>query len=505
MKKIIVFILTAAMIIGMFTGCSNSTGSDQESVVKDTITFVSRIKGETLDPTSGKSGDHTTFHSLYDTLVKFGADAEILPCLAESWTETDEGMSYIFNLRQDVKFHDGSDFTADDVIYSFDTMLGKPNYASFRTTIGSWEKIDDYKVKFTKTSPYSNLLSVLAYMGYIVSEEAHSPDPATFDNNPVGTGAYKFVTKEADGSITLAVNDNYFGGKPEFANLVIKQPLDASTAVVALENNEVDVISYVPPAQIPIIESNDKLEMVEVNSWYVYELMMMGDTLNKDVNLRKAIFHAIDRDKVITFASEGKGNVSTNISSERIMSDYLGTVDLGGYDVSLAKEYLDKSNYDSNKVFKISITSDEAAIAQAVQADLKEIGIETEIEQLDINDWATKIMGGEVEITITQDGGVTGTPESVLNTFDKTHAYFGKYMATTDEYSTLVQQMKAEKDDSVRKEIVKRGLEIQAELTNSVPLYDTMVNFAYNKEITNITPVSAATNVYYVGDFKLTK
>lgn len=502
MKKIIALTLVVIMTLTIFTGCSSS-GNGQEGQKKDTITFVPQINTETLDPVSGKIADHTVFHAMYDTIVKLGSNAEILPNLAESWTEADEGMSIIFNFREDIKFHDGSQFTAEDVIYSFDTMFTFPIYAQFKNVISSWEKIDVNKVKFTKTSPHSDILSTLAMMSFIVPKELHSQDPQAFSKNPIGTGAYRFVSMEADGSVKLTANEDYFGGKPEITNALIKVPLDSSTSVVALENNEVDMITRVPPAQIPIIENNKNLVLEQITSSYTYDLMMLGDTLSSDINLRKAIYHAIDREKVIAFASEGIGEISSNLAAERVMGKFAGVVDIGGYDESLAKDYLEKSSYDTSKVFKIIITEQEIALAQAVQADLKKIGIETEIEQLDINAWSVKLMGGEAEITITQLGGNASSVESLLSTYAKTHPYFGKYMASTNEFEELVLQINNEKNEEKRKELVIEGLQIQNELANVVPLFDTVVNFAHNKQITNISPISADTNIYYLGDFKL--
>lgn len=134
--------------------------------------------------------------------------------LAESWEEADGGMSVILHLRDDVTFHDGSTFDADDVIYFFDKGMEGKFATRITPYVASYEKLDQYTVKLTKPNIYTNVLAFLVEHAYIIPKEAHSADPEGFNQHPIGTGPYTFVSEEADGSIILKAYDNYYGEAP---------------------------------------------------------------------------------------------------------------------------------------------------------------------------------------------------------------------------------------------------------------------------------------------------
>jgi peptide/nickel transport system substrate-binding protein len=500
MKKIIPLIIISILIITSLVSCASP---EEQTPQKDTLTVVANIRAESLDPASGKVGDHTVNHAMYDALVKYGPDGTILPALADSWTVSEDGLTYTFKLHEGVTFHNGEAFTADDVIYTFDTYKDIPLFIRFfiePALFVSWEKVDDTTVKFTTSLPYTKFLETMALMGQILPKSRAS-DPAAFEAAPVGTGPYKFESFEADGSVKLSAFDNYYLGKPVYANAVIRAPMDASTAVVALQNGEVDMIMNVPASQLPIIRDDENLELVEVSGFSSYVLSLMTASM-VDQNLRKAIFHGIDTQKLIDIANEGVGEPATDFFNAKALGDLAGTVDFIGYDEALAKEYLANSSYTSDQVFTITVTAAEGVMAQSVQADLKKIGVETEIEQLDINGWATKLAMGEIPLSIYSTGGVTGSLEEALAGLSNTAPYIGNVMVSTPEFEDLIAQIRSESDQAARQELMKQALIIQYDLANQIPLFDVVSNFAHNKALSNIEPISAVTQIFYIGDFK---
>ena len=235
MKKIVVLSLVAIFMITAFAGCGSPAAEVQE---KDTLTVVANIRAESLDPASGKVGDHTVYHALYDSLVKYGPEGTVLPALAESWEVSDDGLTYTFKLREGVIFHDGSAFNADDVIYTFNTYKDIPLFIRFfmePALFVSWEKVDDYTVKFTTSLAYTKFLQTMALMGQILPEE-RADDPTAFESSPIGTGAYKFVALESDGTVKMEAFEDYYLGKPVYKEAVVRSPMDPSTAVVALQH-----------------------------------------------------------------------------------------------------------------------------------------------------------------------------------------------------------------------------------------------------------------------------
>lgn len=509
MKKIFPLLMTVVVIASLLAGCTTSTPTvttdenpQASAPIKDTLTYMAVVNAESLNPASGKPGDHTAYRAIYDTLVNLDDNGNIRPGLAETWTKSDDGLTYTLNLRKDVKFHDGSQMTADDVIFTFDTIMALPLFGQFTLALAKWEKADDYTVKFTATQPYVSLLKTLALISMIMPKATYTADPAGFESKPIGTGPFKFVSRDADGTIHAEANDNYFGGKPAFAKAVIKPPVESSTAVVALENGEVDIIVAVPPAQIELIKKNAGLNLVETAAWTTNTLIMMGQRLRDDSNLRAAIFHGIDRQKMIDIASEGVGSVTNDVYNKKTLGSLAGKVNYTGYDEALAKEYLAESGYQLGSVIMMTVMTQDSAMAQSIQADLKKLGIEVEIEQLDVNGWSTKILNGEAEMTLVQFGGVGGGLENMLISFSNAYPYLGKDMYSTPEYEDLIVKIQAEPDPEKRQELMGQAIQLQYDFANTVSLFDVVNNFAHSKSITNIPAISAATQIFYLGNFE---
>lgn len=470
---------------------------------KDTLTVMATYKADTLDPAAGKMGDRAIWNAIFNTLLKYDDNGAVTAGLAEKWERSADGLTYTLSLRQDAKFHDGTPVMADDVIYTFDTIMKLPMYQQFLQTFAKWEKVDDHTVKITATTPSAMVPETLALMSFIVPKAAHSADPAAFEAKPIGSGPYKFVSRGADGTVTLEANADYFGGAPAFPKAVIKPPIEPSTAVVALENGEVDLVPNIPPAQLPIIEANDKLELVQVPGWGFYALAMMGPAMKDDLNLRKAIYHGIDRQKLVDVAMEGVGQAATDVFNAKVLSEAAGTVkNFKGYDEALAKEYLAKSNYKASTPLSLTIMANEAAMAQSIQDDLKKIGITVEIDQLDVNAWSDKILKGQAAMTLLQFGGVGSDMAALLPWFSNTFPYLGKDMYSTPEYEDLVVKIKAEPDPAKRVGMIKQAVQLQFDFANVVSLFDTVTNFAHRRTVTGIPAISAATGVFYVGDYK---
>jgi len=497
MKKKLAVILAVVFAFSMLTGCGNAN-NETGTEVKDTITFASYQAPDNLDPMYSVWGEKTTLHAIYDCLVKFDADGKIAPALAESWTLADDQMSYTFKLREGVTFHDGSPFSADDVIFSLDKAVESAMNGTMLRFIGTWEKIDDYTVKINKPASHSQLLETLAEISFIVPQETYNAE--TFPTNPIGTGAYKFVSKAEDDSVTLVANENYFLGEPAFKNAIVKAPLEASAAVIALETKEVDMLAYVSIDQLPIVEANEELAYTTTDTWGMNILMMMGDTLKNDLNLRKAIFHGISTQNAIDVANNGVGTPAENLFSTRILGDLAGKVEMETYNEALAKDYLAKSSYNGEPI-TFSITPDVVAMAQSIQADLHKIGIEIEIEQLDGNDWTTKLLNSEIEMTIGAFGADIQAAEDVLDSFSQYSPAYGSNMGRTAEFDVAYDKVKAEADEATRDGYV---VECLTELYNGatlVPLYEATATFAYNTSIGNTAAASGATNIFYIGDY----
>lgn len=521
MKKLLALFCAAAMMMS-FAACGGgeqtapdaneekapTTGENTEASApadkdKDTLVFISHMTSETLDPLSTASAtgvDKNVMHQIFNCLLQFDNEGNPIPCLAESYEESEDSKSVVYHLRKDVKFHDGTDFNADAVVYTFNKQFENPLTQWAKTYYTSCEKVDDYTVKITKAKPYVALNSMMAEGPWIVSPTAYEKGADEFAKHPIGTGAYKFESQGSDQYVHLVANEEYFEGAPYFKKVTIRTPVDSSTAVVALQNGEADIAINLTPNQLALVEQ-DKNLVAEVNTgWSIKYLNFYAEPFTSDENLRKAVYYAINRENAAMFNNEPATEPATTLYPKRVMDDYAELQTIDGYDVEKAKEYLAKSNYNG-ETLKIYISQNEASIAQSVQADLQIIGVNSEIVQLDTNAYYAKFVDGTCQMTIMDFGTDQNSTEDMLN-FYVSDGYYGNVVAKNPEYDALMKKIDVEYDKDARREMVDQALDMQYELYNMVPLYESYFNFIHRADLTGFNPVSGANYVYYLGKVK---
>ena len=508
-KRFAAVMLVLAMLAGMLAGCSGGGSSEEggestgSSAAKDdTLVAMGSAVVESFDPLNTALNWKLEWHQIFDVLVEFQEDGSLGPALAESFEPTEDGKAYIFHLRDDVEFTDGTPFNAEAVKFAVDTIRNGELSSWTAAYIGEAEVIDEYTVKINKAASYTKLLEYLAEYLYIVSPTAYQADPEAFAKNPVGSGAYKFKEIGSDGYIYMEANENYYRGEPYFKNLVIRPPLDYSTAIVALQNGEIDIVMTVPQNQVDLVKDDPNLVTYSSSGWSMKSVIMQGPNLKNDQNLRKAIFYAINRENAIAYDNAPEGvEPGKNMYSARMMGDLDGFMDIGGYDVDVAKEYLAKSDYDG-RTLKITITSDMADIAQSVQEDLKAIGINTEINQLDQNAFSAAFADGSSDITFSSWGCDYASLEEQMGVHAGT-GYYGDIVYNTPEFDQLLADMSNEWDEDARKEMCKKALEMTWDFANIVPIYEDTFNNVYSARLDGVQEIWSATYNLYLYQVKL--
>jgi len=175
-------------------------------------------------------------------------------------------------------------------------------------------------------------------------------------------------------------------------------------------------------------------------------------------------------------------------------------VEMETYNEALAKDYLAKSSYNGEPI-TFSITPDVVAMAQSIQADLHKIGIELEIEQLDGNDWTTKLINNEIQMTIGAFGVDIQSAENVLNSFSQYSYAYGAIMGRTEGFNVAYDKVIATEDEATRDGHIVECLQELYNGATLVPLYEATATFAYNTSIGNTAAASGATNIFYIGDY----
>jgi peptide/nickel transport system substrate-binding protein len=366
-------------------------------------------------------------YSIFDTLirrdfVKPGPDgaAKLTPGLARSWKRID-AKTLELDLRKGVKFHNGTEFTADDVLFTFseERLRGKksviPSGRSYFGNIAKVEKLGPYKVRFTTKEPDLVLEHRLSsYDSWIVSKaeyESHKAKgeaevkggkdskakdaPTSWlevavreeDWTPVGTGPYAFKDWKSDDFVRLVANDSYFMGKPAAKSITFKLVPEIAARIAGLVSHEYDMIVEIPPDQIPVVERYEDLstQSVVLENSHVLVFNTNNPQL-KDKRLRQALSLAIDRQKLVNALWQGK----TYTPNGHQLASFGPTYDKNRvgyrYDPEAAKELLKASGYAGEPVsYRIipDYYTNGLEAAQIIQEMWKQIGFNAKLEPVE--------------------------------------------------------------------------------------------------------------------------
>ncbi|MEM9523754.1 MAG: ABC transporter substrate-binding protein [Pseudomonadota bacterium] len=396
MKKLTAATAVAASILALGAGAAFA----------EKLTIGLASEPTAMDPHFHNLGPNNavTLH-IFDRLVDQDEKQRLVPGLAVSWKPIDD-LTWEFKLREGVKFHDGSDFNADDVVCTIERAPNVPNSpSSFGTYLKgkSVEKIDAYTVHFKTAEPYPLMANDISTIRII--SDVTGCGAATEDFNAgaaaIGTGPFKFVSYKPGESIVMTRNDAYWGDAPIWSEIEFRPISSGPSRVAALLAGDVDMISSVPTADIATLGGNDALQLSQgVSNRVIYLHMDQfrenspfvkandgGDIKNPlmDVRVRKAISMAINRDAIVERVMEGVALPAGQLLPEGFfgVSDKLGPV---AYDPEGARALLAEAGYGDGFQMTIHGPNDryinDAKIAEAIGQMLTRVGIKTAVETM---------------------------------------------------------------------------------------------------------------------------
>jgi peptide/nickel transport system substrate-binding protein len=472
-----------------------------------------------LDPAYETDGNSfQVCDNIFEALVFYKDEStELEPGLAKSWEISSDAKTYTFHLRKGVKFHDGTPFNADAVVFSIGRMMKERNVkfhgkgwdipAQDRTpeywvsmemddTIGSIEATGEYTVVFKLKRVEAPFLANMGMdFADIISPTAFVKNPKEFLRNPVGTGPFKFVKWIKDDQIVLEKNKAYWdkSAGPYLDKVVFRSIPENSVRFLELKAGSIHACQFPNPADVALADKDPNIKLVSQPGMNIGYLSFnhTKEPWKSNLNLRKAIAHAINRKAIVDNLYQGMGQVAKN-PIPPTMWGYNEDIPGFKYDVELAKAELAKAGFPEGKGLpEITLWSmpvprpynpEGMKIGVAMSGDLAKIGISARVVTYEWGTYLKRQREQPEDMDLFQLGwtGDNGDPDNFLAVlFDGLASSSVRTQWHNEEYHKLILQGKQTVDQSKRAEIYKKALKI---IYDEVPV----ISIAHS---TVITPV----------------
>ncbi len=441
--------------------------------VKKGGTLKAGLDGDilTFDPlTSGAYADREVYYNIYDTLVAFDPNLQIIPALAEKW-ETPDPKTYIFHIRQGVKFHDGTDLNADAVKFNIDRYL--TDKASRRKaeidTITSVDVVDTYTVKFNLKAAFAPLLPTLAdRAGMILSPkviQTLGPDALALKPVGAGSGPFMFVEAVKDDHIGLARNPNYWkkdassAPLPYLDKLTYRPITDATVLLANLKTGDLDVSYSIAAKDVAGVKSGSELILKDVAGlgFNAISFNVTKAPFNKK-ELRQAVAEALDRDQINKTVYFGVNQIAqgpippTSWAFDANYKPY-------GANIAKAKEYLKAAGTPDGFAFELKVGSGSPTttqLAQLIKDQMAKAGITVNLVQEERTVLSNDQMGGNFQMLLF---GWSGRPDPDGNLYNIFHTggglNYGGY--SVPQVDDLLEKARAASDQSQRKDLYQQA------------------------------------------------
>ncbi len=505
-KCTICLLLSVIMCVAMLSGCNGGKASpspspsaaapttsappqatptvtdkpvEKDAEYYDNFTLILNAAVQTLDwtnPASSNSQAGYVIHHVYDKLVNLTSDGKFEPDLATSW-ETTDAKTVTLKLRNDVTFHNGEKFTADDVAFTIDAgkaAKGTRLYDRW-AKVESYEVVNDYEIKLTYVAPnFDYLYDLSSATNCILNREAYAADPINGGN--IGTGPWIVTKMLPNDYIDFKRNENYWGEVPKTKTFTMRFVSEITARNIMVENDEVEMTNL-NSAYVPQYEKHDTIDIwsYTMNNTNLFSFNMLNP-ITGDLNFRLAVAHAIDPQETVDFALNGYAVPNDSAATWGLYTEYKNpNLPRYPFDIAKAKEYLAKSNYKGETVVLSNTGAHAASNCEILQQQLAAIGIKCEVDTTDSPTLNAKAKWGNTDIQIIATSLLMSAASDCRN------YYYPEYTSNkanykNDKVSELIDLGNITKDPAEREKIYWEIQEIVAEELPYVSLYN-MTNY----------------------------
>jgi peptide/nickel transport system substrate-binding protein len=482
-----------------------------------TLRIGNQGDAQSLDPHSlNESLQLTVVGNVYEPLVTRDRNYKLAPSLATDWKQTSPTV-WRFNLRKGVEFHDGTPFTADDVIFSYERAKGDgSDMKSYVGQIKEIKKIDAHTIDFVLNNPFP-ILPELFTQWHMMSKkwcetnQATKPvdrrkgieNAASFRAN--GTGPFRVRERQPSVRTTFSRNGNYWGKIDGNVDEVIFNVIgNDSTRVAALLSGEVDVMEPVPVQDVARVQANSALKVLQGPELRVIFLGMdqkrdellfssvKGKNPFKDKRVRQAFYQAIDIEAIKSRVMRGAATPVAVLLPPQVKGFAPDLAKRLPFDVEAAKKLMADAGYGAGFELKMNCPNDryvnDGEICQAVAANLSRIGVKINLEAETKNNYFPKILRRDTSFYMLGWTASTVDAHNVLYPIMSTPGEGGRGQFNLGSYSNarvdeLTNLVASETDDKKRMDMIREALKIHQDEVGHLPLHQQAINWATKKNI----------------------
>lgn len=442
-KKVLSFAASCAIAALMVSSQAHAANTD--------VIIGMALEPPNLDPTGGAAAaiDEVVYANVFEGLTRFGPDGSVNPALAASWDISEDSTIYTFKLNDGVKFHDGSDMNAEDVKFSLDRARSETSTNAQKAlfkSITDVTVVDALTVKITLDKPNGSFLFNMAWGDAVVV----APETADGNaSNPVGTGPFTFKKWAKGDAVMLTRNPNYWGKAVKLENITFKFISDPTAAFAAMMAQDIDAFPNFPaPENLAQLGADPRFEVIVGSTEGETILAMNNKKAPLDnIKIRQAVTHAIDRQAIIDGAMFGYGTpIGTHFAPHN--PDYIDLTAQSAYDPEKAKALLAEAGAtDLTLSLKLPPPSYARRGGEIIAAQLREVGINTEISNVEWADWLKQAFKGkDFDLTI-----VSHTEPFDIGIYARDDYYFQYGDA---DFKKIMDDLTSETDPAARSKLI---------------------------------------------------
>jgi peptide/nickel transport system substrate-binding protein len=458
---------------------------------KDTITWGQGADVTSFDPHVGRQTPavQVTNH-IFDTLVEVdGETNEIVPQIAESWEQVSP-TAYRFRIRRGIKFHDGSELSAEDVKFSLDRAIASSFVAYVVDFISEVAVEDPYTVVVHTKGPYGPALRNLAVpFAAIVPKAYTEADPEAVLRRPVGSGPYRFVSWTQSDSCVLEAFEEYHGGAPLTKRLIMKVIPEASQRTIALQTGEIDLAYDIPTNDRRIVEGDQNLTLFKAPSLTCTYLSMHTEKPPFDNKLvRQAVSHAIDRQLIVDTVLAGAAQAADAVIAPPVFGYH--STGVPAYDPALSRRLLAEAGFPSgfSTTLWVNNSQERVEVATALVEMFREAGIEVSLEVMEAGAFWDRTDSGQHVMALF--GWVTSTKDADYTYYSLCHSANrgagGNGTQLNDpRVDALVEKGRFSLDNAVRLQAYRDLAVMLADISDNANIYYSQINAGGGGKVEN--------------------